>query len=99
MGSFRRLLAAPISKAAILVEVELVQLRFFGHETVGYVIRQEIVEESIERYEDLKTSLLSRYPDGSVRSILFNGTSHGDGTSTTAVSFATDLSDQARGQE
>ena len=61
--------------------------------------RQVSNDGGIERYEDLKTSLLSRYPDGSVRSILFNGTSHGDGTSTTAVSFDTDLSDQARGQQ
>lgn len=47
--------------------------------------------EAMERYEDLKTNLLTHYADGSVKSILFAGTSQGDGSSTTAVNFATTL--------
>lgn len=39
-------------------------------------------------YEDLKTNLLSRYRDGSIKTILFAGTGHGDGASTTAANFA-----------
>ncbi len=46
---------------------------------------------AIERYEDLKTNLLARYPHGSIKTILFAGTTSGDGTSTTAVNFATAL--------
>jgi capsular exopolysaccharide synthesis family protein len=43
---------------------------------------------AMEPYEGLKTNLLSRYPDGSIKCILFNGTHHGGGCSTTAVNFA-----------
>jgi len=41
---------------------------------------------------ELRTNLLTRRPDGSVRSILFAGTSPGDGSSTLAVNYATLLS-------
>lgn len=44
-----------------------------------------------ERYQDLRANLLTRYPDGSIKTILFAGTGHGEGTSTTAVNFATTL--------
>ncbi len=37
---------------AILSTIELVQLRLFGHETDGIVIRQDIDQESVERYDD-----------------------------------------------
>ncbi len=47
--------------------------------------------KSMETYEDLKTNLLSRYPNGSIKSILFNGTYHGGGCSTTVVNFASAL--------
>jgi protein-tyrosine kinase len=50
----------------------------------------------MEHYLDLRTSLLSRYPDGSLRSILFNGTYSGDGASTTAVNFATVLAKDSK---
>ena len=46
---------------------------------------------AMERYQDLKTNLLTRYPDGSIKTILFTGTTHGDGSSTTAINFATTL--------
>jgi protein-tyrosine kinase len=45
----------------------------------------------MERYQDLKTNLLTRYPEGSIKSILFVSTAHGDGASTTAINFATTL--------
>jgi hypothetical protein len=39
---------------AVLSSIELVQLHAFGQETNGHVIRQEIEEEEVERYEDGK---------------------------------------------
>jgi protein-tyrosine kinase len=45
----------------------------------------------LECYQSLKTNLLGRYPDGTIKTILFAGTSHGDGTSTTAINFATTM--------
>lgn len=58
--------------------------------------RQEPNNGALEPYENVKTSLLSRHPDGSVRSILFNGTQSGDGASTTAVNFATVLAKDSK---
>jgi protein-tyrosine kinase len=46
---------------------------------------------TVERYQDLKTNILTRHPDGSIKVILFAGTAHGDGSSTTAVNFATTM--------
>ncbi len=42
-------------------------------------------------YEDLKTNLLTRYPGGSIKTILFACTVHGHGASTTAINFASTL--------
>lgn len=39
-------------------------------------------------YEELKTNLLAGHPRESIKTILFSGTNHGDGSSTTAVNFA-----------
>jgi len=50
----------------------------------------------IEWYEDLKTNLLTRYPDRSIKTILFNGTKHGGGCSTTAINFATALAKNSK---
>lgn len=47
-------------------------------------------------YEDLKTNLLNRYRDGSIKTILFAGTTHGDGVSTTASNFAIALAVDSR---
>ncbi len=44
-----------------------------------------------EQYDDLKSNLLTRYPDGSIKTILFAATAHGEGASTTAVNFAASL--------
>ena len=48
-------------------------------------------EATLSRYEDLKTNLLTRRQDKPVKTILFTSTSQGDGTSTTAINFATSL--------
>jgi capsular exopolysaccharide synthesis family protein len=48
-----------------------------------------------ERYEALKANLLTRYPRGVLKTILFAGCSHGSGVSTTAVNFATALARDA----
>ncbi|NIO20777.1 MAG: polysaccharide biosynthesis tyrosine autokinase [Candidatus Aenigmarchaeota archaeon] len=45
----------------------------------------------VERYQDMKTNILTRYPDGSIKTIMFVGTAHGDGTSTTAINFSTNV--------
>jgi protein-tyrosine kinase len=50
-------------------------------------------QAAMEWYQDLKTNLLSRYPDKSIKTILFAGTTHGDGSSTTAINFATTLAE------
>ena len=42
-------------------------------------------------YEELRINLLSRFPDGSIRTILFTGFAHGGGTSTTAINIAAAL--------
>jgi len=44
-----------------------------------------------EHYQGLKVNLLARYPDKTVRTIVFCGTTHGDGATTTAVNFAATL--------
>ena len=53
--------------------------------------RQVSAPPAMERYKDLKTNLLTLHPDGSIKTILFAGTAHGDGASTTAINFATTL--------
>jgi len=45
----------------------------------------------VERYQDLKTNILTRNPAGSIKTIMFVGTNHGDGASTTAINFATTM--------
>lgn len=51
---------------------------------------------AMERCYDLRTNLLTRHPDDTIRSILFAGTSPGDGSSTLAVNYATLLSQNSR---
>ncbi len=53
--------------------------------------RRESSIRAADCYEALKTNLLARYPDKSIKTILFSGTTHGDGSSTTAINFATTL--------
>jgi protein-tyrosine kinase len=53
---------------------------------------------AMEQYEILKTNLLSRYPDGSLKTILFTGSAKGNGVSTTVINFAITLAkDSQRG--
>ena len=47
-------------------------------------------------YEDLKANLISYHHGKSVKTILFLGTTHGDGSSTTAINFATTLARDGR---
>ena len=53
--------------------------------------RLAMAPKFIEYYDDLKTSLAARYPNGSIKTILFSGTYHGVGCSTTSVNFAATL--------
>jgi protein-tyrosine kinase len=48
-------------------------------------------EGSLECYQELKTNLLSYHRNQSIKTLLFLGTAHGDGASTTAINFATTL--------
>ena len=49
------------------------------------------VTEPMDCYEVLKTNILARHPAHTIKTILFSGTTHGDGASTTAINFATTL--------
>jgi protein-tyrosine kinase len=48
-------------------------------------------EATLSWYENLKTNLLTRNMERPLKSVLFTGTSGGDGTSTTAINFASSL--------
>ncbi|KKK59613.1 hypothetical protein LCGC14_3032650, partial [marine sediment metagenome] len=45
----------------------------------------------LEMYQQVKVKLITRFPDASIKTILITSTAHGDGSSTTAVGFATAL--------
>jgi len=53
--------------------------------------RQFPIKASLDRYQEVKIKLITRFPEESIKTILFTGTAHGNGTSTTAVSLATTL--------
>jgi len=53
--------------------------------------RQFPIQAPLDSYQEVKIKLITRYPEESIKTILFTGTAHGNGTSTTAVSFATTL--------
>jgi len=59
--------------------------------SVGAAPRPASTCPAMDRYEDLKTSLLTRNTDGTIKTILFAGSAHGNGASTTAINFATAL--------
>jgi protein-tyrosine kinase len=44
-----------------------------------------------ECYQSLKINLLARYPDKTIKTLIFCGTAHGDGSTTTATNFAATL--------
>jgi protein-tyrosine kinase len=47
--------------------------------------------EPLDCYEALKINMLAHHPGRNLKTILFIGTTHGDGASTTAINFATTL--------
>jgi len=59
--------------------------------SVGAAPRPASNHPAMDRYEDLKTNLLTRHPNKSLKTILFAGTTHGNGSSTTAINLATAL--------
>lgn len=79
------------------------QENFLGHshQPVSKVVsgppaRQVTNHNGMECYDDLKTNLLTRYPSGAIKSILFMGMRHGGGCSTTAVNLATALAKEPK---
>lgn len=58
--------------------------------------RQFPIKAPLDSYQEVKIKLITRYPEESIKTILFTGTAHGNGTSTTAVSFATTLARDCR---
>jgi protein-tyrosine kinase len=54
-------------------------------------LESQKAEWLIDYYEELKTNLIAYYHDKTIKTILFLGTTHGDGASTTAINFATTL--------
>ena len=64
-----------------------------GSQKVGVTAlsRRASIQANTELYQRLKTNFSTRYPDESIKTILFTGTVLGDGTSTTAINFATTL--------
>ena len=49
-----------------------------------------------DRFQEVKTKLVTCFPLGSVKTILFTGTAHGDGCTTTAASFANTMAQFCR---
>ena len=52
--------------------------------------------DALRPYQNLRTNLMTRYKDESIKTILFTGTAHGDGASTTAINFAAMLTRKYR---
>jgi capsular exopolysaccharide synthesis family protein len=57
----------------------------------GPVPRPVSSQNGKECYQSLKINLLARYPDKIIKTLIFCGTAHGDGSTTTATNFATTL--------
>jgi capsular exopolysaccharide synthesis family protein len=55
------------------------------------VARQVPKQAPSNRYREIKSKLITRFPERSIKTIMFTSTAHGDGSSFTAVSFATSL--------
>jgi protein-tyrosine kinase len=53
-------------------------------------------EPVADGYNDIKTKLLTRYADASIKVILLTGPDHGTGTTTTAITLAKDLAGNSR---
>ena len=65
-------------------------------ETPPPIPLRETAPEKMDCYEALKINILARHPGQAIKTILFSGTTHGDGASTTAVNFATTLARNCR---
>jgi capsular exopolysaccharide synthesis family protein len=48
-------------------------------------------QSQYNRYREIKTKLITHFSEESIKTIMFTSTAHGDGSSFTAVSFATTL--------
>ena len=49
------------------------------------------IKSDLECYEDIKTKIVALYPGESIKTIMFAGTHHGGGVTTTAINFAKTL--------
>ncbi len=58
--------------------------------------RQLPAKAPLERYQQVKVKLITRFPEASIKTILVTSTAHGDGSSTTAVGFATALAQDCK---
>ena len=54
----------------------------------GSTPAQTWIQPELEWYENIKTKLFTRYPEESIKSIMFTSIADGSGTTTTAISFA-----------
>lgn len=71
-------------------------LHFELKQDATFVSGQKSVPEPADCYEALRTNLLARSAARSFKTILFSGTTHGNGASTTAINFATTLAHNRR---
>ena len=53
--------------------------------------KADITFVSPEWYQELRTRIQTQYPNGSIKTIMFTSTSHGSGSTRTAIGFATCL--------
>jgi len=49
------------------------------------------IKPDLEWYEDIKTKIIAQHPGESIKTIMFTGTHHGGGVTTTAINFAKTL--------
>ena len=54
------------------------------------------IQSQYNRYQQIKTKLTTQFSEESIKTIMFTSTAHGDGSSFTAVSFATILARDCR---
>jgi capsular exopolysaccharide synthesis family protein len=54
-------------------------------------VKASYIRDGLEQFQSLKVNLLTRYPNESIKTIIFCSTDHGDGATTTATNFAAAL--------
>ena len=52
---------------------------------------QKWIQSDVERYEEIKVRLSTLYPKNDLKTIMLTGTTHEQGVTTTAISFASSL--------